>query len=207
MSKIESLRQRTRRAIADHDLNDPQAVADRVLEEIPDDQLRACLAEALPLFARQMLMENRPSAHNLPHIPATPAPAPAPLSPVPAMTAPSPVFQTPGQAPPSVTPAQRHATPQGGRARGFHGGAHYREAWQRVLDSNVKGVDGEDKKLRHCSPEDLDAIAYRIQQQADAAASRARGYREIARVMREHNAHTVDALPVEVKMDLLGRQA
>lgn len=206
MTEPENLRQRTRRTIDETGLNDPHQLAERVLADIPDAQLRACLAEALPLFTRQMLMEHRPSVHDLPKVPAAPAPAPGPVSPVPAAAAAGPIFWSPEKH--TARPAPMPPKASGGaRSRGFHGGAHYREAWQRVLDSNVKGVDGEPKKLRHCTPKDLDAIAYRIDQQAQAAAARARGYREIARVMREHGAHTVDALPVEVKMDLLGRQS
>ncbi len=83
-------------------------------------------------------------------------------------------------------------------------GDEIRNAWQRTLDAPY-AAEHETKRLGDCDYEDLYFIAYKLDKLAEDNQRRARGFREIAHLLTEHNAETVRKLPATVLMNALGQ--
>jgi hypothetical protein len=183
-------------------------LAAKVLQELPEDKYHEALQEALPLFVRNVLMETRPSADQLPRPLGRGAsdPVSSPLH-VPfrqPVTHSHPVPKSPAARTP-LAPAGAHAQSRP-RTTGLSGGARIRDGWQKILDSDVVGAGGRRKKLRECTRADIDALAERLDKQAADTAERARGYRELARRMDEYGVTTIDDFDAVTKMQLFGRK-
>lgn len=82
-----------------------------------------------------------------------------------------------------------------------------REGWQRALENRMHVAEGQWKKLRDCTHEDLMFAASQRQQMADRNAAIARSLHGLAALLTEHQAATVNDLPVEIQMQALGAAA
>lgn len=102
---------------------------------------------------------------------------------------------------------QRHgAIAPAGPASGSAKVAAIRDGWQQHLRARYATAEGH-KFLGECTYEDLQFIAGRLDRQAEAYASKARGLRSLARALTEHEAATVRDLPAETLMVSLGAAA
>lgn len=107
---------------------------------------------------------------------------------------------TTGHGRPSQSPAI--STP----SRGSVKVAAIRDGWQESLRARYATAEGH-KFLGECTYEDLQFIAGRLDHQAEAYASKARGLRSLARALTEHEAATVRDLPAQLLMVSLGAAA
>lgn len=152
-----------------------------VLCRVPDEHLREALSQALPRLVREVATENRPRG---------PIARPSDSPPPPA---------------PSAPPAAK-AVPVGGPSPQYSGnrkGAEIRDAWQKVLEAPYGTASGQ-KRLGDCTYDDLQFMATGLDKQAADYAARARGFRELAALLTDHEAPILRELPAEVLMNALG---
>lgn len=192
-----NLRALIREAMATAPYANPGQLAAEVAERIPENKVREALDQALRFFVRQVMSEERP------HGPiAQPSRVPA------SVTRPSggsgavplPTF-TPPQ--PDNTPVPQNVGGPQAKYTGSRKGAEIRDGWQKVLDAKYSTPDGW-KSLGDCTYDDLQGMAAYLDKQADQKKARARGWRELAALMTEHEAQILRDLPAEVLMNALG---
>lgn len=82
-----------------------------------------------------------------------------------------------------------------------------RDGWQEHLRARYATDGGTWKFLGECTYEDLQFIAARLDKQAEAHASKARGMRSLAAALTDHDAATVRDLPSAFLMTALGTAA
>lgn len=86
-------------------------------------------------------------------------------------------------------------------------GQAIREGWQRHLDDRLHVGNSEWKLLRHCTADDLLAVAAERQEKAERNSAWARAYRAFAEAVNEADVQTFGDLPAEAQMNLLGAVA
>jgi len=159
-----------------------------VVDIIDGDDLREALRQALPCLIREILAEHRPQGRI--GLPAR------------NVTGRHEIRQ----------PAARHRDylespfnrPPATQTNGSRKGSEIRNAWQRVLDAPYAVAGGDHKRLGDCTYEDLYWMAGQLDIQSSDLQSRARGFRELAMLINDHDVTTIRELPAEVLMNALG---
>lgn len=170
----------------------PGQIAATVAERIPKNKAREALDQSLRFFVRQVMSEERPHGPiaGPSRVGVRPAGSSSAASPLPGLS------ETPSAAP--QTASGSPATFTGSRK-----GSEIRDAWQSVLESKYSTGDGW-KSLGDCTYDDLQGMAAFLDKQADQKQARARGWRELAALMTDHEVQILRDLPAEVLMNALG---
>lgn len=170
----------------------PGQIAATVAERIPKNKVRDALDQSLRFFVRQVMSEERPHGPiaGPSRVGVRPAGSSSTASPLPGLAETlSSASQAAGGAPAKFT---------GGRK-----GSEIRDAWQSVLEAKYSTGDGW-KSLGDCTYDDLQGMAVFLDTQAQQKQARARGWRELAALMTDHDVQILRDLPAEVLMNALG---
>lgn len=151
---------------------DPQAVAQAVLDALPDGERDRLLREMVMVRVRRSLSARGPR-------PGPPRPVAVP-DPVEAPEVHRPVIVRPT----ALRPAQPVSTKVAG----------IRDWWSDLLSEPVS-VGGREKVIADCTAADVDILARQRMAAAQRTAKQAHGMAALAAQMREHGARTVKDLP------------
>ena len=162
-------------------IRDPDQLAVKIMRHIPSESWMDAMRAALKPMVREVISAERPHG-TFTRSYGNPSPSPA-------------INTPPGR---GASGAPRNGSAKVGAIR---------DGWQDHLRARYSTDGGNWKFLGECTYEDLQFIAARLDKQAEAHASKARGMRSLAAALTDHDAATVRDLPSAFLMTALGTAA